>query len=138
MRIAILSALTLIACATAALAASPTSNGASNINPQDTRSTIAPALPAPNVADNDRPSHFLRAARGALAAGRSGEAQEALEMAQTRLLDRPVAMGHTNVPSRDPAVEAISQALQALAAGDRADCIRLIQAAIRTTSARGL
>jgi len=138
MRILVLSASMLLALAVGARAADPTSNDASNINQQDTRSTIAPALPAPNVADNDKPSRFLRAARGALAAGRTGEAQEALEMAQTRLLDRSVALGRTNNPSRNPTVGQISQALQALAAHDRAASMQSILAAIKSARAQGL
>ena len=68
-----------------------------------TRSTIAPALPSPNLPDGAKPSDALRAAQGALAAGRSGEAQDALEMAETRMLDRSVALGTTGDPS-DPTV----------------------------------
>ena len=62
-------------------ASGPFSNNASNIGPQDTRSTIAPNLPAPDVGPNAPPRAFLVAARSALLAGRTGEAQQALEMA---------------------------------------------------------
>ena len=48
----------------------------------------------------NRPSDYLRAAQGALAAGRIAEAQEALEMAQTRMLDRSVPLGQTNDTQR--------------------------------------
>jgi hypothetical protein len=134
----VLSVPLLVALSAGALAADPYSTAPSNINPLDTQSTIAPALPAPNVPENERPSRFLRAARGALAAGRTGEAQEALEMAQTRMLDRSVALGRTNHTSRNPTVSEISQALQALAANDRSGCIQLIQAAIRSATTQGL
>jgi hypothetical protein len=101
-------------------------------------STVLSPLPAPNVSDDARPSDALRAAQNALAAGRIGEAQEALEMAQTRLLDRSVALGQTNDPSDNPTVGQISQARQALAAHDRAGCMQLIQTAIESATAQGL
>jgi hypothetical protein len=108
----------------------PMGSSASNINPTDTRSQIAPNLPSPNVGDNASAPDYLTAARNALAAGRTGEAQQSLEMAQTRLLDRSVPLFQTNTPSSNPVVGQISQALQALAAGDRSQCMRLIEAAI--------
>ncbi len=48
----------------------------SNITPADTRSTIAPRLPEPGVPSPRPPASFLAAARRALTAGRTGEAQE--------------------------------------------------------------
>ena len=73
-----------------------------------------------------------------MAAGRTGEAQQALEMAETRMLDRSVALGQTNNPSDNPTVRQISQALQALAAHDRATCMQWIQTAIASATAQGL
>src|SRR5271165_6159586 len=101
----------------------PMSNRASNIDQSDTRSTIAPNLPAPPIGQDAPPEAFLQAARGALAAGRTGEAQQSLEMAETRLLDRSVPYNAANVPSRDPRLAIIEQARHALAAGDRAGAI---------------
>jgi hypothetical protein len=115
----------------------PMGNSASNINGQDTRSEIAPNLPSPELGPNASPVDYLRAAQGALLAGRTGEAQQALEQAQTRLLDRSVSYGQTSTPSDNPAVSQISQALRALAAGDRAQCMQLIQAAIPQAQAMG-
>ncbi len=116
----------------------PLGSSASNITPADTRSDIAPNLPAPDLPAGSRPSDFLRAAEGALAAGRTGEAQDALEMAQTRLLDRSVPLFQTHNPSDDPTVGEISRAMQALAANDRPGCLRSIEAAISSASAQGL
>jgi hypothetical protein len=100
--------------------------------------TVRPALPSPDVPpQTGRTSDYLRYAQGALAAGRNGEAQEALEMAQTRMLDRSVPMLQTNNPSDNPTVGQISQALQALAARDRASCLRFVQAAIESATAQG-
>lgn len=108
----------------------PMGSTASNINPTDTRSEIAPNLPSPAIGENASAPDYLDAARKALAAGRTGEAQQSLEMAQTRLLDRSVPLFQTHTPSANPVVSQISQALQALAAGDRAQCMRLIEAAM--------
>lgn len=108
----------------------PMGNTASNINPTDTRSQIAPNLPSPAVGDNAPAQAYLMAARDSLAAGKTGEAQQSLEMAETRLLDRSTPAFQTNTPSRNPAVSQISQALQALAAGNRQQCMSLIEAAI--------
>jgi hypothetical protein len=109
---------------------------ASNIDHNNTHSLIAPNLPSPQVGPNAGPVEFLRAAQSALQAGRTGEAQQSLEMAQTRLLDRSVPMGQTNNPSDHPGVTQISQALRALAAGDRAQAMQLIQAAIPAATAQ--
>jgi hypothetical protein len=138
MRALVLSVPLLVALSAGALAADPYSTSPSNIAPQDTQSVVAPALPSPNLPEGTKPSDVLRAARGALAAGRTGQAQESLEMAQTRMLDRSVALGQTNNPSDNPTVRQISQALQALAAHDRATCMQLIQTAIRSATAQGL
>jgi hypothetical protein len=128
----------LIGLSAGALAANPTSDSASNINQQDSASPIAPALPAPNLPEGARPSDALRAAQGALAAGRGGEAQNALEMAETRMLDRSVALGQTSNPSDNPVIGQISRALQALAANDRATSMRFIQTALGSATAQGL
>jgi hypothetical protein len=113
----------------------PLGTRASNIDQGDTRSTIAPNLPTPTVGPNATAVDFLRAAQSSLQAGRTGEAQQSLEMAQTRLLDRSVPMGQTNTPSDNPAVTRISQALQALGAHDRAQAMQLIQSAIPAATA---
>lgn len=126
MRAFLLSAPLIVAISAGALAQAP-----------DPSVVLSP-LPSPNLTQGDRPSDYLRAAQGALAAGRSGEAQQALEMAQTRMLDRSVPLGQTNNPSDSPTVRQISQALQALAAGDRASSMQAIQAAIGSATAQGL
>ncbi|WP_428536414.1 hypothetical protein [Rhodopila sp.] len=104
---------------------------------QQARESVLSPLPSPNVPEGAKPSDELRAAEGALAAGRTGEVEEALERAQTRMLDRSVALGRTNDPSDNPTVGQISQARQALAAGDRAGCLQLIQAAVASATAQG-
>ncbi len=113
----------------------PLSSHASNIDSSDTRSPIAPNLPSPAIGPNANAVDYLQAAQASLQAGRTGEAQQSLEMAQTRLLDRSVAHGQTDNPSDNPAVTQISQALKALAAGDRAQTMQLIQSTIPIATA---
>jgi len=109
----------------------PLGNNSSNIGPQDTQSAIAPNLPSPDVGENAPPRKYLEAARTALLLGHTGEAQQALEMAETRALDRSVPLFQTNTPSKNPLVDKINQALQALGAGDRSRSVQLIEAALK-------
>ena len=97
----------------------PLSDTAGNILPQQDGSPLVGRLPVPPVDENAGPRDFLMTARGALAAGRTGEAQEALERAETRLLDRSVPLYRTADPIRDAEVTQIRGVLHALGAGDR-------------------
>jgi hypothetical protein len=105
---------------------------------QSDRSAVLPPLPSPNVPEGSRPSDYLRAAQAALAAGHAGEAESALEMAQTRILARSVPLGQTDNPSDNPTIGQIAQARQALAGHDQATCAQLIQAAVASAAAQGL
>jgi hypothetical protein len=96
----------------------PMSNAASNIDATDTRSTIAPTLPDASIGDNAAPRAYVREARDDLAAGRTGQAQQDLEMAQTRLLDRVIPPGHDNGPSHNRTIDRINEARTALGNGD--------------------
>jgi hypothetical protein len=125
MRILLLSATLLAGLSTAAVA-------------QPAGSKVLTPLPSPDLPEGSRPSDYLRAAQGALAAGRAGEAESALEMAQTRMLDRSVPLGQTDNPSDNPTIGQIAQARQALAARDRAASLQAIQAAIASAAAQGL
>ena len=113
----------------------PMGTTASNINGSDTRSMIAPNLPSPSVGSAADPVAYLRAAQSALQSGRTGEAQQSLEMAETRLLDRSVPQGETNSPSNSQAVAQIHQALSALATGDHTRAMSAIQQAIPMATA---
>ena len=113
----------------------PTSGQSSNITPGNTASVIAPRLPEPPLDDNAPPRAFLAAARSALAAGRTGEGQEALERAESRMLDRAVRPSRANEPNRAPLVTQIAQARDALAAGDVGGAIRLIDIAMNNPDA---
>ena len=93
---------------------------------------IAPRLPTPSaVGENATPLALLQAAAQALAAGRTGEAQEAMERAETRALDRSVRPSQARVPDQRPLVRQIAQARAALAGGDRGEALRLLQQAMR-------
>ncbi len=107
----------------------PMSARASNILPADTRSEIAPRLPAPDAVGNT-PEDFLRAAQRALAAGRTGQAQEALERAETRLLTRATSASDANVPDNSPMVKQISEARNALGRRDTAAARQAINTAM--------
>jgi hypothetical protein len=85
----------------------PFSERSSNITPQDTRSTIAPNLRSPPIGENASVRDYLVAARTALLQGRTGEAQQSLEMAETRALDRSVPLFQTDAPSKNPLVDEI-------------------------------
>ena len=98
----------------------------------DSQGVALPALPEPPVGENAPPSSFLRAAQSALITGRTGEARQALEMAQTRMLDRSVPLFQTDKPSANPAVKEVSMALEALSGGDRQAAMRHIQTAMQT------
>ena len=96
----------------------------------DKASNIAPTLPQPAVGENATTQDYLRAARAALTTGRTGQAQQALEMAETRSLDRSVAQGQTNTPSDNQLVSRIRDARRALGGRDSAQAIQLIDLAL--------
>jgi hypothetical protein len=89
-----------------------------------------PPLPPPDLPASAPVADILRAAQRAVAANRLGEAQEALEMAQTRLLDRSVPLFETRTPSDDPVAATVARARAALQAGERDTCLGLIDAAL--------
>jgi hypothetical protein len=108
------------------------SDKASNVGPVDTRSTIAPTLPSPAIGETASTQDYLKAARAALVAGHTGQAQQSLESAETRALDRAVAPGQTNAPSDSQLVVRIRDARHALGSGDRAHAIQFIDLAMST------
>ncbi len=108
----------------------PLSNNASNIGAADTRSTIAPTLPASTIGNDGTSLDYLRAARASLVGGRTGQAQQSLEMAETRALDRSVAAGQTTAPSDSHLISQIRDARHALGNGNRARAIQCIDLAL--------
>jgi len=114
----------------------PRSDTASNINEQTTRSPLAPSLPSPPAGDDIQT--LLLDARQSLEAGRTGQAQEALERAETRALDRSVPAGTERDPATGPVVRAAVSARQALAAGNIEAAIRIITEALPNAAAADL
>ncbi|CAH2600143.1 exported protein of unknown function [Rhodovastum atsumiense] len=104
----------------------PRSNRSSNTGTGDVHSTQAQRLPTPRVGTDADPDQYLRAAQTAITQRRTGAAQEALERAQTRLLDRAVAPSLAAEPVADPLVQQLSDARQALGRGDLAGANRII------------
>jgi hypothetical protein len=97
----------------------PDGNSVSNVDRSDTHSTIAPNLPSPNLPVGSPPRSYLEAAQIALKLGRTGETQQALEQAETRMLDRSVVPSRADQPDQQAAIRGITDALTSLAAGDR-------------------
>ena len=99
---------------------------ASNIGQGDTSSTIAPALPVPPLGPNATPQQFLQQAQMALQHHRSGEAQEALERAETRMLDRSTMPSDADQPDMSPMIKQIADARDALGKRDWRQASQLI------------
>jgi hypothetical protein len=109
----------------------PLSNNASNMSASDTASVIAPRLPSPPLSDASSPRDFLMAARQALAGNRTGEAQEALERAESRSLDGNILASQISMPSQQMAIRNIANARQALATGDKMAAMQAIETALQ-------
>jgi hypothetical protein len=86
---------------------------AGSIDRSHRRSPAAPHLPAPPSDENASAEQFLRDAQAALRNHRTGEAQEALERAETRVLEGSQGQGATS-DAQSRAVQAIEQAREAL------------------------
>ena len=133
--LALFGSLLAAVAAGSASQAQPITRPASNITPYDARSVIAPALPVPPVPSGDPPRAFLFAARVAVQRGHTGEAQEALERAETRLLDRTLPASAAAIPDRQQAIYAVSAACNALAKRDRPAALAAIDSALAATDA---
>lgn len=94
------------------------------------RASIVSPLPLPPVAPNASPATFLREARRAVEGNRLAAAQEALERAEARLLDRSVAPAAAGVPNRQVAVLNVGVARRSLAVRDRVSALRAIDDAL--------
>ena len=112
----------------------PLSPVASNINAADTRSTIAPTPPEPTVGADAQVSALLTSANQSIAAGQTGTANEALEQAETQLLQRSVPQTQTDFTSVDPVVAQIGQARQALGNHDNAGATQIINQILSSNS----
>jgi len=135
-RIAIAAGLACWSAASFPVLAQPTpllpSTGAPAANGQQpyTGSAIATGLTSPTLPTDAPPTAFLEAARTALQGGRVREAQEMLERAETRLVDRPIGPAQVNPPDSTLAVLDIGVARRALTMHDRSGAIRAIDDAL--------
>ena len=118
--------LTLLALVAHAAAAQPTRYPIAS-----SRSAIVPPLLVPPVDPNASPAAFLRSARSAVESNRPGEAEEALERAETRLLDRSLLPAAAQAQDQETAVLDIGVARRDLAAGDLAGVLWAIDDALR-------
>jgi len=107
----------------------PRSNAAGNLNAATTHSDLAPNLPAPVGLESVR--DLLLTARQDLLARQTGAAQEALERAETRALDRDITPGTERIPDRSPEIAVIAQARDALANNNLNGAIAVIDQALR-------
>jgi hypothetical protein len=73
---------------------------------------------------------YLRAARASLVSGLTCEAQQSLDMAETRALDRSVVQGQQHVPDDGQLVSRIRDVRHAVDAGDNAHAIQLVDLAL--------
>jgi len=87
-------------------------------------------LPEPSVPDNAPPSVFIAAARQAIAAGRLGEAMEAIERGESRLLVRSVRPSRASISSDQALVRLLAGARAALQRGDRDGAVQMLGAAL--------
>jgi hypothetical protein len=108
----------------------PLSDKASNITAADSKEPYAPTLPDTGLGENASPEAYLNVARDALEFGRTGQAQQALEMAETRLLAGDVLATQISNPSHSPRVSDIAAAREALGRGDTAAAINRIDEAL--------
>jgi hypothetical protein len=88
-------------------------------------------LPEAGVSEDAKPSAFVESARAAITAGRIGEATEAIERAESRILSRSVKPSRANDPSSQVLVKQLADARAALAAGDRAAALAGLAAALQ-------
>ena len=112
----------------------PTGAPAGNGQQPYTGTAITTGLASPTLPTDAPPGVFLEVARTALQDGRQGEAQEALERAETRLVDRPDGPEQVDAPDSTRAVLDIGVARRALAVRDRPGAIRAIDDALAASA----
>lgn len=110
----------------------PASSQAANIDSADTRSVIAPHFPQPAGGEDASPARYLHDAEAALSRKHSGEADQALEMAETRLLDRSTAAGTAQQQDSSPAIQQVGEARKAIASRDMKAARAAIHMALAT------
>lgn len=115
----------------------PRSATASNLEGSHIQSYIAPHFDAPGLAVDGSPETFLNDAKTALARGRTGAAQEALERAETRILSRSTEPSLASKPDDRAEATQVATARAALGRGDKAAAMTAIDAALASAMAAG-
>ena len=77
-----------------------------------------------------RQNSLLSLALTLLAFATTGQAQQSLEMAETRALDRSVPQGQGGMPSNSPMVSQINDAIHAVGSGNKARAMQCIDLAL--------
>ncbi len=109
----------------------PVSSGASHTPGSSPGSVIAPRLPEPAGDVADTPEHFLREADRALSMRKTGLAQQSLEMAETRMLDRSTLAEQARTPDASPEIAALHRAREALGRRDTREARLAVAEALR-------
>lgn len=128
-------ALAVPAVALADTQAGAAANGHKAMHPN--AAEVLPALPAPDLGADATPEQFLQVAQQDVQHHRGGAAQEALERAETRLLDRATAPSRADQPDAAPPVQDISQAIGAVTKRDWRMAGQYIEAALQQAPAEG-
>lgn len=92
------------------------------------RSDIAPELPLPGLPPGATPRDYLLAAQQALHDGKTGQAQAALERAETRMLNQASLTGQNAHPASHPGIVEIEHALDQLGTGNTEGALHTIDA----------
>ena len=133
MRMFILASTAVLGLSGAALAQTattgPMSPTATNTTAQSTKNVVSPRLPASGI-DDGSPDAYLGRAKAALDSHRTGAAQQALEEAETRLLDRSTDPASAGSPDPSPRIAHIEAARKALSPLNRTTAEAEIAAAM--------
>ena len=108
----------------------PVSDRASHTPGSAPSSEIAPRLPEPAGGDGGSPEQFMHEADRALEMHKTGLAQQALEMAETRMLDRSTVASQASMPNGEPEVRALRRAREALGRHDLREAHQAIREAL--------
>jgi hypothetical protein len=104
----------------------PYSTKSSNTTAANVGSTVAPTLPSPGLNAGASARDYAEAARTSLRAGKTGEAQQALEMAETRMLNRAMQNPSSPPPGAVAMVRELRAARQAIGANNTAEAMRIL------------
>jgi len=108
----------------------PRSDIAIGIDGRETPPTLAPTLAASVLADDTTTRDDLRSARASLLAGHAGQAKQSLEMAEIRVIWRPVPRDQDSGPDNSQLVSDIRDIRHALGGDDSVRAVQLIDLAL--------